>query len=276
MNTKLAIDDVKFLTPLFKKPWVYIIICIVIVIYFYLFHILVPRETYGILEWDRSSKVLLLCFSSILIFFMFFLGPSPFAQKIETRLMRSGIVLGLIALTMICVTAIGGKFYRFDHEKLETYRRFFPFRNAPYVRIGNTLYYENIADVRFRGGEGAFSIEFIFEEGRNRSIGISSASFRMRSNFLLTLYRECDWLRESIVREFGSNDRRKTYIERELGRRTLWYFDALHFAIWGVSIWAFLIIVIGLVLYVLKIDKRYKDKTRVFDIGTVTIMDVPS
>jgi len=253
--------NIKFMRPLFKKPWRWIIICAAIAVYFYLFHVRILHEPFGLIAPSPFSKLFASTLFSVFAFFTVF--GSPFAQKIESRLLRFAVALGAIALLMALLTSFTGRVHRFDHEKLNTYHRVLPFGNALSIRTHTTLCYRDIQFVRRRpgpSGEGPGSIGLELKGGGRRDVGFSTVSRRTRNTFLLTLYRECEWLRESIVREFGPIEQRIRYLEREAAGPGLRHFHLAGFMFKGFLIWVLFTFFAGMVLYVLKIDKRYKDQ----------------
>ena len=152
---------------------------------------------------------------------------------------------------------MGWNFSKFDHEKLDSYTRLLPIKNSPRLRNRETLFYKNIETV-YRSENG--NLNLILENGRKRSLRIENP--RVLNVFLLTLYKECIWLREYIENEFGSIAQKKALVHNS-ARST--HFNFARFLLMVPLIWATLVAFTTSILYILKL----KSKTTYYDTSLI-------
>jgi hypothetical protein len=140
---------------------------------------------------------------------------------------------------------------KYDHEKMNTYMRLFPFRNALCFKIKETLVFNDIKSLKYVSGidtEG--SLRFLLNDGRRYSIVTGNMSYKSRDIFLINLYQECDWLQNDIEKQYGPIEIVKKRIE---GNDKNINFDIFHciITVFGISI--ILVEIICLIAFTFKI-----------------------
>jgi len=244
-------DSFNFRINLFKplgfdKPLIYIILGVAVCLYIYLFYLYNGDVHNNIIEEAKERKIFSMAFFYLFFFSALFVWPS-FAQRIESRWLRSILVFTTTVVIMICAAFLAWNFSKFDHEKLDSYTRLLPIRNSPRFRNRETLFYRDIKTV-YRSENG--NLNFILENGRKRSLSIENP--RVLNVFLLTLYKECMWLREYIENEFGS-------IEQNVpvhNRVRFTHFNFTRFLLMAPLIWAILLAFTTSILYILKLKSK--------------------
>lgn len=237
----------------FGKPLTIGLVLIAIGLYLYL--IFFSTED-GVMETDWLIRILFIAGGSVFAYFAYLTKTS--SKEIESRWLRILFVLSLFAAVSVPVSLIAWQFYVFDDEKVDSYTRFLPFRGAPHISTGATLYYKDIESIRReRTDEG----EDIILVSNDRVWKMPGSLTKGASNtFLSTLYRECDWLRDDIE---NLDDRpvNQLLLHTESEPRTLYStllgYGPYHVAFGIIGIWVILIMSTRLILYALKISKRF-------------------
>ncbi|GHV62683.1 hypothetical protein AGMMS49587_10240 [Spirochaetia bacterium] len=195
-----------------KTPLIYIILCIAIGLYIYIFFIRYNNEVFGTIERLRGVKLFLVFFTMQFVFFPFL--SSHFVESVESLFLRGLLLLGAFSLAILFVAHMGWTYNEYDNQKMNAYRRIFPFKNSPYLETGSPLIYSNIKAIKYSqgGGDDSWSLEFKLNDGRRRFLDINNISGKSEYMFLLTLYKECDWLQADIEKRLSPL---KKYVERE-------------------------------------------------------------
>lgn len=241
-----------FLAPFsFKRPLVYVLMCISIFLYIYLFFVYNDDETFGIMERSKGTKILFICmvYSA---FFPLFCG-SPFIKQIEQIWLINILLAGCTILAMICILPAWG-FNKYDHEKLDSYIRLLPFKNSPYIKSRATIFFNNIKEVKYNsGGDSGSRLRFILQKGKEQSLALGNISYKASSIFLVSLYDDCTWLQDDIENEYGSIERRRKFIDEGKEYRI---FGPVHTIIYIIMIWVISIDIIGLIIYTLRMGTK--------------------
>ncbi|GHV07126.1 hypothetical protein FACS189485_16900 [Spirochaetia bacterium] len=228
-----------------KRPLVYVILCVAIGLYIYLFFIHHDTEVFGVMERSKRSKLLAVFVTMTLVFFSFRL--SHFVESIESLFLRGLLLLGTFFLITIFITFNEWRYNTYDTHELRTYVRVFPFKSSPYFDITKQFVYSNIKAITSSPGNDTGALYFKFNDGRQISLDVNSIPMKSKHMFYQTLYKECDWLRDDIVREVGSIEKIEKYAEGE-NEETM---SDLFFLLF--DIFASLVECICLILYTLKI-----------------------
>jgi hypothetical protein len=242
-------DKENFYYPFsWKKPLIYIVFFISICFYIIIFLFHHENESFGIINTSKSVKIFAAFF--IITFIFHFFRASPFIQKTESVLIRSILLIGAFILFLIFMIP-AWTVRKYDHEKMNTYMRVFPFSNALCFKIKETLVFNDIKSLKYVSGidtEG--SLRFLLNNGRTYSIVTGNISYKSRDIFLINLYQGCDWLQGDIEKQYGPIEIIKKRIE-ENGKNI--NFDIFHciFSVFGISI--ILVEIICLIAFTFKI-----------------------
>jgi hypothetical protein len=250
MDSNKIIDLTVFYYPFnWKNPWIYIIFCAAICVYVLIFFVYREDNTFGILERSIEFRVFLVFFLTTLLFHFF--RSSYSIQQVESSFFRGILLLGALLLAMVFML-FAWVFNKYDNYEMNTYMRILPFKNSPYIKIKDTLIFNNIKAVKYYSGiDTNGSVRFVLSNGQVKSLGLGDISRETMDIFLVHLYEECSWLQDSIEKEFGPIERRKKYIE---GENKYVHFNLLHILWFIFSIWGFFIEVICLIIYTFKIN----------------------
>jgi hypothetical protein len=213
-----------FLYPFsFKNPLIYIILCVSVFLYIYLFFVRHDDEYFGVIERSKETKIFFVFFVSTVFFFA--LRNFHFFHQIESIFLRGILLFGFVALAVVFVLP-AWKFNKYDYKKLDTYTRLLPFKTSPYIKTGETLIFKNIKTIKYRsGGDSGSALRLLLNNGKRQSLELGSISNKSKNIFLVTLYDQCVWLRDGIENQFGSIDRRKMYINEKTEN---YRFSAVH------------------------------------------------
>jgi hypothetical protein len=220
---------------------------VAVLIYIYLFYVYHDNEIYGVMERSKETKIFYIFFVYTIFFFLF--CSSNFIQQIKPVWLRSALLLGCTIIGMVCVLP-AWRFNKYDHEKISSYIRLFPFKNSPYIKYREALFFNEIKAVKYdSGGDSGSGLRLILGNGKRQDLEIGSIPNKSMNIFLVTLYEKCNWLQNNIEDEFGSIEQKKIYINKKIENRG---FNIVHVIFFVFFIWVILIDITGLIIYTFK------------------------
>jgi hypothetical protein len=242
----------KFYYPFgWKNPLIYISLCLAVGLYVYIFFILHENENFGLIERSKEMKVFFVFLITTLLFHFF--RASQFIHQIESIIFRGILLAGAVSLAIIFVLP-AWMFNEYDNQKMNTYTRILPFNNSPYIRTKNTLLFSNIKSIEYNSGiDAGGALRFLLNDGQKQNFGLGNISSKSRDIFLVTLYDECDWLRDDIEEQLGPIEIRKIYIE---GKKEYGHINIIHVLLNIFFLWMFLAEIICLIVYTFKINLK--------------------
>lgn len=232
-----------------KKPLIYIILCIGIGLYIVIFFVYREKETFGLIYATKGVKIVISVFFTTLLFHFF--RYSPFVQRVESVFLRSLLLIAACFITLFFMMP-AWNFKEYDNHKMNTYWRALPFKNAPYFKVKETLVFSTINTVKYISGvDTVGNLTFYLNNGKSQSIVPANISRKSIDIFLVTLCQECNWLQNDIEEMFGTIEAAKKRIEND----DYFHFDLLHMIFFILLIWMFLVQIICLLIFTFKRNK---------------------
>jgi hypothetical protein len=226
-----------------KKPLFYIFIFVAIGIYYYIFIINFTEENFGFMEISKSIRFLTIAF------FTFFVGipfviDIPF-RKIRSKFIRFFILAVIIFLTSLIISFLSWEYYIYDNKQLNSYKKILPLKISPNYQNRETLIFNDIKEVKIFGSGESASQGFIMYNDKRYHLDLKNFTYRSKGIFLANLYYECEWLRESIEKTYGSIER----IENGIEYYSIYRFNIAHFLAFVIIIWMIMAYSTILIIY---------------------------
>ncbi len=210
-------DNIYFLGVTgWKDPFLYVAIALSVVLYL-LSIFFSNNSSTGVLETTKGGRIIAAILSWSFLAFFIHSETSLFA-KVHSMIFRVFILLFLIAITLIVILPAWGGTY-FDSEKMYSFTRLFPCQLSHRNFEKDVTFYSNIESISTEASsDGSGSLILHLKDGSRKYIS-PNVSYENLNGFIITLYDECEWLRENIVTIFGSIEKRREqlFLQKSIG-----------------------------------------------------------